>query len=143
GNTIVDALMDIVKTPVIFGDARLERLHRPFVIVTAHRRENFGAPLKRICQAVSRLSERFPAVTFLVVTHPNPAVQQAVCDHLDSQPGVLLVDPIPFPAFVHLMKRATCILTDSGGIQEEGPTMGVPVLILREVTERPEAVESG
>ena len=143
GNTSMDALLEIATTPVAIADARLRQLQQPFVIVTAHRRENFGAPLERICEAVARLSSRFPQITFLFVVHPNPVVQQAVRRHLDFHPGVLLVDPIPFPAFVHLMKRAACILTDSGGIQEEGPTLGVPVLILRDVTERPEAVESG
>lgn len=143
GNTSMDALLEIATTPVAIADARLRQLQQPFVIVTAHRRENFGAPLERICEAVARLSSHFPQVTFLVVVHPNPVVQQAVRRHLDFHPGVLLVDPIPFPAFVHLMRRAKCILTDSGGIQEEGPTLGVPVLILRDVTERPEAVESG
>jgi UDP-N-acetylglucosamine 2-epimerase (non-hydrolysing) len=143
GNTSVDALSAIVKSRVTFADSRLEALEQPFVIVTTHRRENFGTPLHRICKAVSLLSLRFPAVTFVFVVHPNPAVQQVVHDHLDPQRGVLLVDPVAFPAFVHLMKRARCILTDSGGIQEEGATLGVPVLILRDITERPEAVESG
>ena len=143
GNTIVDALSAIEKAHVSFADPRLEALERPFVIVTTHRRENFGTPLHRICQAVSLLSLRFPAVTFVFVVHPNPAVQQVVREHLDRQRGILLVDPVALPAFVHLMKRARCILTDSGGIQEEGPTLGVPVLILRDITERPEAVESG
>lgn len=143
GNTIVDALSDIVNTSVSFADARLQRLQEPFVIVTAHRRENFGDPLRCVCQAVARLSARYPEVTFLFVVHPNPAVQKGVRAYLDGLPGVLLVDPIAFPAFVHLMKRATCILTDSGGIQEEGSTLGVPVLVLRDTTERPEAVESG
>lgn len=143
GNTIVDALNLILSTPAQFSDPRLAKLSGKILVVTAHRRENFGGPLEQICSAVLELSEKFPDVTAVLPVHPNPSVRASVTAQLRGRPRILLVDPLSYPEFVHLMRRAALILSDSGGVQEESPTVGTPVLILREVTERPEAVESG
>jgi UDP-N-acetylglucosamine 2-epimerase (non-hydrolysing) len=143
GNTIVDALNLILSTPAQFSDPRLAGLSGKILVVTAHRRENFGGPLEQICSAVLELSEKFPDVTTVLPVHPNPSVRANVTAQLSDRPRILLVDPLPYSEFVHLMRHATLILSDSGGVQEEAPIVGTPVLVLREVTERPEAVESG
>ena len=143
GNTIVDALNLILSTPAQFSDPRLAKLSGEILVVTAHRRENFGGPLEQICSAVLELIEKFPDVTAVLPVHPNPSVRASVTAQLRDRPRILLVEPLPYPEFVHLMQRAVLILSDSGGVQEESPTVGTPVLVLREVTERPEAVESG
>lgn len=143
GNTIVDALNLILSTPAQFSDPRLAKLSGNILVVTAHRRENFGGPLAQICSAVLELCEKFPDVTVVLPVHPNPSVRASVTAQLSDRPRILLVDPLSYPEFVHLMRRAALILSDSGGVQEESPTVGTPVLVLREVTERPEAVESG
>jgi UDP-N-acetylglucosamine 2-epimerase (non-hydrolysing) len=143
GNTIVDALRFILSLPVQFSDPRLAKLDGKILVVTAHRRENFGSPLEQICSAILALTETFPDVTAVLPVHPNPAVRASITAQLSDRARILIVDPLSYPEFVHLMKRAALILSDSGGVQEEAPTVGTPVLVLREVTERPEAVESG
>lgn len=143
GNTIVDALNLILSTPTQFSDPRLARLSGKILVVTAHRRENFGGPLEQICSAVLELIEKFPDITAVLPVHPNPSVRASVTARLRDRPRILLVEPLPYSEFVHLMGRAVLILSDSSGVQEESPTVGTPVLVLREVTERPEAVESG
>jgi UDP-N-acetylglucosamine 2-epimerase (non-hydrolysing) len=112
------------------------------VLVTAHRRESWGEPLEQVVRAVERIALARPAVTVVVSMHPNPLVRKTFAP-LVALGNVLLTEPEPYPAFVRLMHRADLILTDSGGIQEEGPSLGKPVLVLREKTERPEAVEAG
>ena len=143
GNTVVDALEMILQRSPQFADARLGALSGRVVLVTAHRRENFGPRLEEICGAVGDLLSNFPDLTVVFPVHRNPSVQEAVQRLLAGNPRVLLTDPLPYPEFVHLMKRAALILSDSGGVQEEAPSVGTRVLVLRDVTERPEAVESG
>ncbi len=145
GNTIVDALRQITAQGHHFDDPALEALgkDRPLVVVTAHRRESFGAPMENICRAVAELARRNPGADFLFPVHPNPNVRAAVDKWLAGTPGVRLVPPMDYLAFAHLLGRARVALTDSGGIQEEAPSLGVPVLVMRDVTERPEAVAAG
>jgi len=143
GNTVVDALHAILRRPVVFSDPRLAELCGRIVLVTAHRRESFGLPLQQICRAVSELVNSPLELTVIFSVHRTPAVRKTVFELLRNQPRMVLTEPLPYPQFVHLMKRADLILTDSGGIQEEAPSVGTPVLVLREITERPEAIESG
>jgi len=143
GNTVVDALNAILSAPERFSDPRLAQLSGKMLLVTAHRRENLGVPLEQICSAILTLVDKFPDLTVVLPVHPNPTVRAAVTAQLSNRPRILLTDPLSYPEFVHLMQRAALILSDSGGVQEESPTVRTPVLVMREVTERPEAVESG
>lgn len=154
GNTVIDALLLAARKveehppPV---PAELEELiggrdrHRKMVLITGHRRESFGAGFEAICRAIADLAERFPDVAFVYPVHPNPNVREPVNRILDRKlhPNVILWEPVPYLPFVALMQRSTLILTDSGGIQEEAPSLGKPVLVMRETTERPEAIEVG
>jgi UDP-N-acetylglucosamine 2-epimerase (non-hydrolysing) len=147
GNTVIDALLWTV------GRERRRKSHwhgkfnflgeRRTVLITGHRRENFGDGMERICRAVAILAERFPDVEFVYPVHLNPHVRRPVYRLLSHRPNVHLCPPAPYPEFVWLMDRSTLILTDSGGVQEEAPSLGKPVLIMRETTERPEAVQGG
>ena len=143
GNTVVDALHAILKEEPCYSDARLRSLSGRIVLVTAHRRENFGSPLEQICLAIRDVLQEFPDVTAVLPVHPNPCVGETMRAVLAKEPRVLLTAPLAYPEFVHLMKRAALILSDSGGVQEEAPSVGTRVLVMRDVTERPEAVESG
>jgi UDP-N-acetylglucosamine 2-epimerase (non-hydrolysing) len=143
GNTVVDALEEILKRPAKFSDPRLQTLSGRIVLLTAHRRENFGERLEQICSAATSLLHRFPDVTLVFPVHPNPNVADMAKRLLGGEKRALLTSPLPYPDFVHLMKSAALILSDSGGVQEEAPSIGTRVLVLRDVTERPEAVESG
>jgi UDP-N-acetylglucosamine 2-epimerase len=116
---------------------------RRLVLITTHRRESFGAPLQSTCAAIRDLAERFPDLQFVLPVHPNPEVKQTVERLLCDLPGMYLIDPVDYLEFVHLMNRSYLVLTDSGGVQEEAPSLGKPVLVLREVTERPEGVQAG
>lgn len=143
GNTGIDALFMLENEA---GDSHILAqmdLRSRIVLVTAHRRESFGAPLEAICRAIRRLVLENPDVSVLYPVHPNPHVRSVVYRHLDDCPSVFLVEPLPYPDLIHVMRRATLVLTDSGGIQEEAPSFGKPVLVLRDVTERPEGVEAG
>ena len=135
GNTVVDALLQIAE---LQGDVLEERL----VLVTAHRRESFGAPLESIVAAVGRLARAFPQFRFVHVAHPNPNVRAALAGYRGLA-NVELVEPLDYRSLVSLMRRSRLILTDSGGIQEEAPTFGKPVLVLRRKTERPEGIDAG
>jgi UDP-N-acetylglucosamine 2-epimerase (non-hydrolysing) len=141
GNTVIDALFDArrhtskVQRQIIDG--------RRLILVTAHRRENFGEPLKRICAAVLELLKRNPALDVLFPVHPNPNVSFVVRDMLGGHPRVDLSAPLDYLSFIAAMEVAHIILSDSGGVQEEAPALGKPVLVLREETERPEAVSFG
>src|ERR1041385_7937537 len=115
---------------------------RKLIVVTAHRRESFGAGFERICVALTEIARR-PDVQIVYPVHRNPNVVGPVEKHLASNPNIVLLEPLDYVPFVDLMRRACILLTDSGGIQEEGPSLGKPVLVMRDKTERPEAVEAG
>lgn len=150
GNTVVDALLcataRIQPGAAIRAelDARFAYLDasKPLVLVTGHRRESFGDGFVQICKALRRLSERGD-LSIVYPVHLNPNVQEPVRRLVGDAPGVHLIDPVDYPSFVYLMSRASVILTDSGGVQEEAPTLGKPVLVMRNVTERPEAIAAG
>ena len=113
------------------------------ILITGHRRESFGRGFEHICRAIRLLSERFGDCRFIYPVHLNPNVQEPVYRILGNRNNVHLVAPVPYPEFVWLMRASTLILTDSGGVQEEAPTLRKPVLVMRDTTERPEAVEAG
>ena len=147
GNTVIDALLDIAGREFNIKGTPLENIpfdERKVILVTAHRRENFGQPLINICNAIKEIAMRYPSEVYVVYpVHLNPNVQKPVYSILDGIENVLLIEPLGYEYFVQLMKRSYLILTDSGGLQEEAPSLAKPVLVLREVTERPEAVEVG
>jgi UDP-N-acetylglucosamine 2-epimerase (non-hydrolysing) len=145
GNTVIDALLQTVRPNYAFRTPALSALDpkRRLILVTTHRRESFGAPLRSTCAAIRDLATRFPDLQFVLPVHPNPQVKQTVERLLCDIPGMYLIDPVDYLEFVHLMHRSYLILTDSGGVQEEAPSLGKPVLVLREVTERPEGVDAG
>jgi UDP-N-acetylglucosamine 2-epimerase (non-hydrolysing) len=143
GNTIVDALKSVDLTGA-FDDVSLQHLPSGRMItVTAHRRENHGAPLLEIASAIRTLSADFPDLVFVLPMHPNPNVRAVLRDAFSDSPRVHLIEPVGYRDMLRLLERSTLILTDSGGIQEEAPSLGTPVLIMRTVTERPEVVSSG
>ena len=143
GNTVVDALLHVAgqAPPPGFAE-RFSGLDR-FVLVTAHRRENHGEPLQAICDGLETLAADQPDVRFVVPVHPNPRVVDVIGERLGGTPSIILTEPLDYPTMIHLMKRATLVVTDSGGLQEEAPAFGVPVLVMRRNTERPEGVEAG
>ena len=145
GNTVIDALLQTVRENYVFRTPALRGLDpsRRLILVTTHRRESFGAPLESICAAVRDLGERFPDLQFVLPVHPNPQVKQTVESLLSDLPGMFLIEPVDYVEFVQLMNRSYLVLTDSGGVQEEAPSLGKPVLVLRDVTERPEGVTAG
>jgi UDP-N-acetylglucosamine 2-epimerase (non-hydrolysing) len=155
GNTVIDALFlvlnriesDAVKRQAIH-DMLSEKLTfdfatKRFVLITGHRRENFGDGFLNICSALRDLAERFPKVHFVYPVHLNPNVQQPVTSILAGLANVHLIAPLDYEPFVYLLKHCHIVITDSGGIQEEAPGLGKPVLVMRDVTERPEAVNAG
>lgn len=141
GNTVIDALLETVKTPGPLPP--FPRRGTRLVLVTAHRRENFGAPLEEIVDAIREIAERWKDVDVVYPVHRNPQVDGPVRAALGKTAGVHLLAPVDYKTFCDLMSASTLILTDSGGIQEEAPSLGIPVLVLRDETERPEAVEAG
>jgi UDP-N-acetylglucosamine 2-epimerase (non-hydrolysing) len=147
GNTVVDALLEVSSRPFDFRGTALEHLPRDdrrIILVTAHRRENFGAPLDELCSAIQHIATMYASTVCIVYpVHLNPNVRGRVRQRLGKLSNVVLTDPLDYASLVHLMKRSFFILTDSGGLQEEAPSLGKPVLVLREMTERPEAVEAG
>jgi len=145
GNTVIDALLATAEKPYTFSDPLLESAgsERKLVIVTAHRRESFGEPFDRICAALRRIAETHDDTEIVYPVHPNPNVRRAVDAHLAGVERIHCIEPLDYLPFVHLLKKAHVVLTDSGGLQEEAPALGVPVLVMRDVTERPEAIESG
>jgi UDP-N-acetylglucosamine 2-epimerase (non-hydrolysing) len=145
GNPVVDALRAVLdRDPGLPEEFKwVDELEGRLLLTTAHRRENLGVPFSRICEALREIVERFPDVTVVWPLHPNPLVSKAAHELLDGLDRVILCDPLDYWAFVPLMARADLILTDSGGVQEEAPAVGVPVLVTRESTERPEGVEAG
>ena len=149
GNTVVDALLwmtDKVRSEHPALPHSVERIikeQRRIVLVTGHRRESFGQGFNNICKALLELSKAFPDVRFVYPLHLNPNVRYVVKEKLSGATGILLTDPLSYKPFVRLMDACYLILTDSGGIQEEGPSLGKPVLVMRDVTERPEGVIAG
>jgi len=146
GNTVIDALLATHRrSPSLAGTAFewLEEIDGRVLLVTAHRRENLGVPFTRICTAIAQLVAEFEDLHVVFPMHLNPKVRRAATELLGSLGRVFLCEPADYATFVPLMARADLILTDSGGIQEEAPALGVPVLVAREATERPEGVEAG
>lgn len=150
GNTVIDALHLAVERvhknpPEIIGVPKelLNGDTRPMVLITGHRRENFGEGFRNICRAISELSVRFPDAAFVYPVHLNPNVQEPVFRMLGNYHNIHLIKPLDYLPFVALMNRSTIVLTDSGGVQEEAPGLGKPVLVMRDTTERPEAVDAG
>jgi UDP-N-acetylglucosamine 2-epimerase (non-hydrolysing) len=141
GNTVIDALALTAERDLPVG-IDLDPAKR-LILVTAHRRESFGEPMRQICRAVAELHERYSDVEFLWPVHPNPAIEPIVEAMLSRRSRVRLVPPLDYGPFVSALKRSTLVLTDSGGIQEEAPALGKPVLVLRAESERPEAIASG
>lgn len=141
GNTVIDALLMTAAKDCVLGidldpDKRL-------ILLTSHRRENFGTPFRNICRALQALAQRNPNVQFLYPVHPNPNVKDVAYELLGQYPNIHLCAPLEYAPFVAAMKRSYLIISDSGGVQEEAPALGKPVLVLRDETERPEAVDQG
>jgi UDP-N-acetylglucosamine 2-epimerase (non-hydrolysing) len=141
GNTVIDALLwqvarDVDRPAASDPGKRL-------ILVTAHRRENFGPPMQAICSAIATLADRYPDVEFLIPVHPNPNVTSIVRGMLGGRPRITLCEPLDYAHFVAAIKHAYLVLTDSGGVQEEAPALGKPVLVMRTDSERPEAIEAG
>ncbi|MDD2781656.1 UDP-N-acetylglucosamine 2-epimerase (non-hydrolyzing) [Sulfuricurvum sp.] len=154
GNTVIDALLDVahnIKTdPKLFEHVRkkLESAgyvprKREYILITGHRRENFGDGFLRICEAIKTLAETYSHFDFVYPVHLNPNVRQPVNAILTGLKNVYLIEPLEYQPFVYMMSHAYLILTDSGGVQEEAPSLGKPVLVMRDTTERPEALEAG
>ncbi|MEN1760835.1 non-hydrolyzing UDP-N-acetylglucosamine 2-epimerase [Anoxynatronum sibiricum] len=148
GNTVIDALLSVIQPDYDFRDEKLNRLvsereAHPLVVMTCHRRENWGAPMEQIFEAVCRLARRYPHYRVIYPVHLNPAIGKLAETTLGREPNVHLIQPLDYAPFANLLNAATLILTDSGGIQEEAPALGKPILVMRTETERPEAVAAG
>ena len=154
GNTVVDALLEItsrIETAPGLAEALARQIQRggyslssrEYILVTGHRRENFGLGMKNICRALVQTAKQHPEIDLVYPAHLNPNVQEAVQEHLTGQENIHLLPPLDYLAFVYMMMRAKFIISDSGGIQEEAPSLRKPVLVTRAVTERPEAVRAG
>ncbi|MHA3025201.1 non-hydrolyzing UDP-N-acetylglucosamine 2-epimerase [Chromohalobacter israelensis] len=151
GNTVVDALLD-TSAKLNREEFDIDSIRKMFyfldperrvILVTGHRRESFGGGFDRICQAIAEVAERYPSVQIVYPVHLNPNVREPVLSRLGECENIYLIEPLEYLPFVYLMSRAYLILTDSGGIQEEAPSLSKPVLVMRDTTERPEAVEAG
>ncbi len=146
GNTVIDAFLSTVRKEYAFDDPILKSVQDDryrVILVTTHRRENLGEPLRQVYLALRDLVDRYPDVQVVFPVHRNPAVREVVREVLGDLDRVHLVEPLPYLPFAHLIKHSYLVLTDSGGIQEEAPSVGKPVLVLRDTTERPEAVDAG
>lgn len=146
GNTVIDALHEVVEENYVFEEEKLNQidyLNRKVIFMTAHRRENLGQPMENIFAAVRHLVEENDEVEVVFPMHLNPKVREIVYRHLSNHERIHLIEPLEYKPSANLMKRCYMILTDSGGIQEEGPSLGKPVVVLRKETERPEAVAAG
>jgi UDP-N-acetylglucosamine 2-epimerase (non-hydrolysing) len=147
GNTVIDALLDVANRPYSFAGTPLQSIpfdSRRIILVTAHRRESFGGPFESLCQGLKELALKYgDEIALVYPVHRNPNVRQVVNSVLAGLDNVLLIDPLDYMPLVHLMKRVYMVMTDSGGLQEEAPSLGKPVLVMRKVTERPEGVSAG
>lgn len=146
GNTVIDALMNTVSKDYVFEDAALANIdyaNRKVILMTTHRRENLGEPMRHVYQAIRQIVEEHPDTEVVFPVHKNPKVRQVVQEELSGMDRIHLIDPLDYEPFANLIARSYLVLTDSGGIQEEAPSLGKPVLVLRDTTERPEAVEAG
>lgn len=144
GNTVIDALLDVVARRLPIENPALAVLDgSPAVLITSHRRESWGEPMARTAAAIARLAHEFPDVRFVLPAHLNPVVREVLLPPLVGLANVIITDPLSYSDFAHAMDASTIMLTDSGGVQEEAPSLGKPVLVLRETTERPEAVTAG
>ena len=146
GNTVIDALLATVQKEYSFSDPDLQSIdftNRRILLVTAHRRENLGQPMENICLALKTLTRDYPDVEVVFPVHKNPLVRQVVERILGGLDRVRLIEPLDYQPFANMIKNSYLVLSDSGGLQEESPALGKPVLVLRDTTERPEAVEAG
>jgi UDP-N-acetylglucosamine 2-epimerase (non-hydrolysing) len=151
GNTVIDALLYSVKklNSNNYTDPEIEQLKesidftKKIILITGHRRENHGQGFINICKALKQIAENHPEIQLVYPVHLNPNVQKPVYELLGDIPNIKLIDPLSYPAFVWMMEKSHIIITDSGGVQEEAPSLGKPVLVMRNTTERPEAVEAG
>ncbi|MHA7276380.1 non-hydrolyzing UDP-N-acetylglucosamine 2-epimerase [Arthrobacter sp. HLT1-21] len=146
GNTVIDALLETVKKQVPFADPQLEKVAlsgRNILLVTTHRRENQGEAMRGVGRAIARIAESEPGLVIVLPVHKNPAVREAVLPALEGKSNVVVTEPLAYGEFTRLLSLAHIVLTDSGGVQEEAPSLGKPVLVMRENTERPEAVDAG
>lgn len=146
GNTVIDALQTTVKADYRFTDSGLQKAlagGKRLVLVTTHRRENLGEPMRHVYQALRKVLENHPDVEAIFPVHKNPKVREIVDEELGKLAQVHLIEPLDYEPFANLMAKVDIVLTDSGGIQEEAPALGKPVLVLRDTTERPEAVDAG
>ncbi len=145
GNTVIDALKTTIKEGYTFKDPLLKKVNfsKKIILVTAHRRENIGQPLKNICKSIGKIVEEYKDIEIVYPVHMNPAVREIVFNIIGNKDRVHLIDPIDVVEMHNLMNKSYIILTDSGGLQEEAPSLGKPVLVLRAETERPEAIEFG
>ncbi|MBI3772788.1 MAG: UDP-N-acetylglucosamine 2-epimerase (non-hydrolyzing) [Gammaproteobacteria bacterium] len=151
GNTVIDTLLMMTQEIGLDKSLQIQLLaqfsfldpDKRLILVTGHRRENFGDKFKSFCNALRMLSERHPEIQIVYPVHLNPQVKRPVHANLENLPNVYLLDPLDYRPFIYLMSRAYLIITDSGGIQEEAPSLGKPVLVVRDATERPEAIEAG
>lgn len=145
GNTVVDALQKISRRPYDWAMSALATVPQDgqIILVTAHRRESLGEPLRNICEAIRSIAPNYPDIKFVFPVHLNPNVRQVVLSTLGNIPNLILTEPLDYVSLTHLLKRSYLVLTDSGGLQEEAPVFGIPVLVMRERTERPEAIWAG
>ncbi|RJG43349.1 UDP-N-acetylglucosamine 2-epimerase (non-hydrolyzing) [Mesorhizobium sp. DCY119] len=144
GNTVIDALLDVVSRDLPAENPDLGKINgRRSVLITAHRRESWGEPMARTARAIARLARTFPDIAFLLPAHLNPAVREVLLPPLAGLDNVLITAPLGYSDFVRAMYHCSVVLTDSGGVQEEAPSLGKPVLVMRDSTERPEAVSAG
>ncbi|MBO0924932.1 UDP-N-acetylglucosamine 2-epimerase (non-hydrolyzing) [Cellulomonas sp. zg-ZUI199] len=146
GNTVIDALLATVGKQVPFDDPALEQLGsegRDILLVTTHRRENWGEAMAGVGRAVARVAKDEPELMVVLPIHRNPVVREAVLPHVEGLANVIVIEPLAYGQFTRMLSLATVVLTDSGGVQEEAPSLGKPVLVMRDNTERPEAVDAG
>ncbi len=146
GNSVIDALKISIQKDYKFSVSLLNKIaeeKRKIVLLTMHRRENWGEPMRGACKSVKKLADKYPSMNFVFPVHLNPVVKEVVHDTLENIKNVFLIAPLDYLDFVNLMSKSYLIITDSGGVQEEGPYFGIPILVLRKVTERPEAVKFG